>query len=85
MILIKSFVTFLTPNQSSPTSKQCLPGQVTDTVRQVLDEFLSDTMNDRSGENLLHRSWNDPAWTGLLNEHNVMDYFMERTNPFYDR
>lgn len=42
-------------------------------------------MNDRSGENLLHRSWNDPAWTGLLNEHNVMDYFMERTNPFYDR
>lgn len=41
-------------------------------------------MADR-GENLLHRSWNDPAWAGLLNEHNVMDYFMERTNPFYDR
>jgi len=41
-------------------------------------------MADR-GDNLLHRSWNDPAWAGLLNEHNVMDYFMERTNPFYDR
>lgn len=35
--------------------------------------------------NLLHTCWHDPAWIPMLNPHNVMDYFMERTNPFYDR
>ena len=37
------------------------------------------------GRNPLHESWHDPAWIPSLNTHNVMDYFSERTNPFYDR
>ena len=35
--------------------------------------------------NPLHESWHDPAWIPSLSTHNVMDYFSERTNPFYDR
>ena len=46
--------------------------------------------NDGSGtgsiaRNPLHESWHDPAWIPSLSTHNVMDYFSERTNPFYDR
>uniref|UniRef100_A0A0V0GCR4 Mediator of RNA polymerase II transcription subunit 6 n=1 Tax=Triatoma dimidiata TaxID=72491 RepID=A0A0V0GCR4_TRIDM len=36
-------------------------------------------------ENLLGLSWNDSAWIPILNPSNVMDYFSERSNPFYDR
>ena len=35
--------------------------------------------------NPLHESWHDPAWIPALSTLNVMDYFSERTNPFYDR
>ena len=46
--------------------------------------------NDGTGtgsiaRNPLHESWHDPAWIPSLSTHNVMDYFSERTNPFYDR
>ena len=36
-------------------------------------------------ENPLFVSWVDSAWIPVLNQANVMDYFSERTNPFYDR
>lgn len=36
-------------------------------------------------ENPLGLSWHDSAWIPMLNPGNVMDYFSERTNPFYDR
>jgi len=36
-------------------------------------------------ENPLYLSWHDSAWIPILNQHNVMDYFSERSNPFYDR
>ena len=30
-------------------------------------------------------SWHDSAWITILSPANVMDYFAERSNPFYDR
>ena len=36
-------------------------------------------------ENPLFVSWVDSAWIPVLNQNNVLDYFSERTNPFYDR
>ena len=36
-------------------------------------------------ENPLFLSWVDSAWIPVLNQSNVLDYFSERTNPFYDR
>ena len=36
-------------------------------------------------ENPLAISWHDSAWIPILSPHNVMDYFSERSNPFYDR
>ena len=37
------------------------------------------------GNNLMHTSWHDPAWIPSLSTHNVMDYFSQNTNPFYER
>ncbi|KAJ3659592.1 hypothetical protein Zmor_011275 [Zophobas morio] len=36
-------------------------------------------------ENPLSLSWHDSAWIPILNTSNVMDYFSERSNPFFDR
>lgn len=36
-------------------------------------------------DNLLSLSWHDSAWIPILNTTNVMDYFSDRSNPFYDR
>ncbi|XP_058808989.1 mediator of RNA polymerase II transcription subunit 6 [Phymastichus coffea] len=36
-------------------------------------------------ENPLGLSWHDSAWIPILNPNNIMDYFSERSNPFYDR
>ncbi len=38
-----------------------------------------------TNEHLLSISWHDSAWIPILGPHNVMDYFSERSNPFYDR
>nr|CAB3263745.1 mediator of RNA polymerase II transcription subunit 6-like [Phallusia mammillata] len=35
--------------------------------------------------NQLGLSWQDPAWVPHLSKENVLDYFSERSNPFYDR
>jgi len=43
-------------------------------------------MGDGKGaDSLLAKSWHDSAWIPILNQSNVMDYFSERSNPFYDR
>lgn len=36
-------------------------------------------------DNALGISWHDSAWIPLLNSSNVLDYFSEKSNPFYDR
>ncbi|XP_053553671.1 mediator of RNA polymerase II transcription subunit 6 isoform X2 [Bombina bombina] len=36
-------------------------------------------------DNLLGISWVDSAWIPILNNSTVLDYFSERSNPFYDR
>ncbi|XP_058121253.1 mediator of RNA polymerase II transcription subunit 6 [Anopheles ziemanni] len=36
-------------------------------------------------ENPLWISWHDSNWIPVLNPGNVMDYFSEKSNPFYDR
>lgn len=38
-----------------------------------------------SQENPLWISWHDTTWIPILNPTNVMDYFQEKSNPFYDR
>ncbi|XP_062536424.1 mediator of RNA polymerase II transcription subunit 6 [Armigeres subalbatus] len=36
-------------------------------------------------ENPLWISWHDSNWIPLLNPANIMEYFSEKSNPFYDR
>ncbi|NXE31470.1 MED6 polymerase, partial [Ptilorrhoa leucosticta] len=36
-------------------------------------------------DNLLGISWVDSSWIPILNNGSVLDYFSERSNPFYDR
>ncbi|EDO46841.1 predicted protein, partial [Nematostella vectensis] len=38
-----------------------------------------------ASENQLGVSWHDSAWIPSLSPTNVLDYFSQRTNPFYDR
>ncbi|CAG9132888.1 unnamed protein product [Plutella xylostella] len=38
-----------------------------------------------ASENPLGLSWHDSALIPLLNPNNIMDYFSERSNPFFDR
>uniref|UniRef100_A0A8C7ZB20 Mediator of RNA polymerase II transcription subunit 6 n=1 Tax=Oryzias sinensis TaxID=183150 RepID=A0A8C7ZB20_9TELE len=38
-----------------------------------------------SHDNLLGISWVDSSWVPILNPGNVLDYFSERSNPFYER
>ncbi|WAR19012.1 MED6-like protein, partial [Mya arenaria] len=33
----------------------------------------------------LNLTWHDTAWIPVLNPGNILDYFSERSNPFYDR
>lgn len=37
-----------------------------------------------SGDNPLHISWHDSAWIPILDRGNVLKYFSERSNSFYD-
>lgn len=36
-------------------------------------------------DNPLGLSWHDSAWIPMLNPSNIMEYFSERSNPFFDR
>lgn len=38
-----------------------------------------------AGENLMWISWCDHSWIPILSPTTVMDYFSEKSNPFYDR
>ncbi|KAK7480362.1 hypothetical protein BaRGS_00028409 [Batillaria attramentaria] len=40
---------------------------------------------DKPESNTLGISWHDSAWIPHLNQANILDYFSERSNPFYDR
>ncbi|UYV82378.1 MED6, partial [Cordylochernes scorpioides] len=52
---------------------------------QCLDcESVDDQPMNVTESNPLHLSWHDSAWIPILNPNNVMDYFTERSNPFYD-
>ncbi|XP_021963773.1 mediator of RNA polymerase II transcription subunit 6 isoform X1 [Folsomia candida] len=42
-------------------------------------------MEMKGQDGLLRISWHDSAWIPVLNGTNVLDYFSERSNPFYDR
>lgn len=46
---------------------------------------MTSTESSKISDNPLYVSWCDSAWIPILNQSNVMDYFTERTNPFYDR
>lgn len=37
-----------------------------------------------TAENPLGLSWHDSTWIPILNPTNVMDYFSQRSNPFFD-
>lgn len=37
------------------------------------------------GSNPLHLSWHDSSWLPFLNPTNVLDYFFDKSNSFYDR
>ncbi|KAK7103867.1 mediator of RNA polymerase II transcription subunit 6-like [Littorina saxatilis] len=40
---------------------------------------------EKPENNTLGISWHDSQWIPLLNQNNILDYFSERSNPFYDR
>ncbi|KAL9952698.1 hypothetical protein ACROYT_G039990 [Oculina patagonica] len=42
-------------------------------------------MAAETSESQLGVSWHDSAWIPVLNPGNVLEYFSQRTNPFYDR
>ena len=46
---------------------------------------MTSSADSKISDNPLFISWYDSAWIPVLNPTNVMDYFTERNNPFYDR
>ncbi|VDP92640.1 unnamed protein product [Echinostoma caproni] len=47
---------------------------------------MSTTIGDaNSTDELYSISWSNPAWSHLLSSVNVLDYFCDLSNPFYDR
>ena len=40
---------------------------------------------DKADANTLGISWHDSQWIAILNPANILEYFSERSNPFYDR
>ena len=38
-----------------------------------------------STDNKFAISWHDSAWMPILNSENVLDYFCQRSNTFYDK
>lgn len=40
---------------------------------------------ESDSQQLLSLSWYDSVWIPALDCNNVMDYFSQRSNPFYDR
>ena len=42
-------------------------------------------MAANSSENKFSHSWHDSAWIPILNAENILDYFCQRSNIFYDK
>lgn len=42
-------------------------------------------MAANSNENKFSLSWHDSAWIPILNAENILDYFCQRSNTFYDK
>ena len=42
-------------------------------------------MAANSSENKFSISWHDSAWIPILNAENVLEYFCQRSNTFYDK
>ena len=42
-------------------------------------------LEGKISRNPLFVSWVDSTWIPVLNQNNVLDYFSQRNNPFYDR
>ena len=40
---------------------------------------------EQDPQQMLSLSWHDSVWIPALDRNNVMDYFSQRSNPFYDR
>ena len=54
-------------------------------IEDEATEHPAEEMAANQAENQLRISWHDSAWIPRLNGENVLDYFCQRTNPFYDR
>ncbi|MXQ91446.1 hypothetical protein E5288_WYG004633 [Bos mutus] len=52
---------------------------------EVIDEQAGLVRHYTNFDNLLGISWVDSSWIPILNSGSVLDYFSERSNPFYDR
>ena len=52
-----------------------------------MSRFENETgkMAANQSDNQLRISWHDSAWISRLNGENVLEYFCQRSNPFYDR
>ncbi|XP_040577939.2 mediator of RNA polymerase II transcription subunit 6 [Lepeophtheirus salmonis] len=53
--------------------------------RTTDDREIVKMMSEPKLDSPLSISWHDSAWIPMLNAGNVLDYFSERSNPFYDR
>ena len=42
-------------------------------------------MAAHASENKFSISWHDSAWIPILNSENVLEYFCQRSNTFYDK
>lgn len=51
----------------------------------ILSLEKKNKMAAEPSETQLGLSWHDSAWIPVLNPDNVLEYFSQRTNPFYDR
>lgn len=51
----------------------------------ILSLEKNNKMAAEPSETQLGLSWHDSAWIPVLNPDNVLEYFSQRTNPFYDR
>ena len=64
------------------------PAKISTKASFFQDEATAHTAEEMAAnqaENQLRISWHDSAWIPRLNGENVLDYFCQRTNPFYDR
>lgn len=52
---------------------------------RFLETGVNMEVDPPSQQQLLSLSWHDSVRSAVLDKNNVMDYFSQRSNPFYDR